>query len=266
MALALLAETAAAVPVTLSSASVSTPHELLAPFQASTDSFKALPAFPETLVYNVSWGLLSVGQATLSVPAMTLLNGKPAYHIVSEAVSNSFCDAFYKVRDLNESWMDARTLASLGYSKKLREGSFFRDEWVLYDMDKLTFLSKKVNKDGSYEYGEGSIPPRVQDILSSAYYLRTRENLQPGTEITLDVNTKQNWPLVIRVLKKERVKTPAGDFEAVLIEPSLRQEGIFIQKGKRLQVWLSDDEKKIPLLMKVEVFFGHVTARLLKVL
>lgn len=255
-----------AAPLALNRENVSHPHELLAPFTASTESFKALPVFPETLVYDVSWGLLSVGEATLSVPMLTLLNGKPAYHIVSEAVSNSFCDAFYKVRDLNESWMDARSLTSLGYSKKLREGSFFRDEWVLYDTEKLTFLSKKVNKDGSYEYGEGSIPPQVQDVLSSAYFLRTRPNLEPGAEIVLDVNTKQNWPLVIRVVKKERVKTGVGTFDAVLVEPALRQEGIFIQKGKKLQVWLSDDDKRMPLLMKVEVFFGHVTARLSKVL
>jgi hypothetical protein len=255
-----------AQPVALTKEEVSDPHELLSPFKGSTDSFKALRAFPETLIYDVSWGFLSVGEATLSVPNVALLNGKPAYHIVSEAVSNKFCDNFFEVRDLNESWMDARTLTSLGYKKRLREGSFFRDEWVLYDTEKLAFLSKKVNRDATYEYGAGAIPPRVQDILSSLYFIRDRKDLSPGAEIVVDVNTKQNWPLVIRVIKKARVKTPAGTFETVLVEPFLRQEGIFIQKGKRLRVWLSDDEKKIPVLMQAEVFFGHITARLSKVL
>jgi len=33
-----------------------------------------------------------------------------------------------------------------------------------------------------------------------------------------------------------------------------------------LQVWLTDDSKKTPVQLKVEVFFGHVTAKLSKML
>jgi hypothetical protein len=169
------------------------------------------------------------------------------------------------VRDLNESWIDAATLTSLGYSKKLREGHFVRDEWVSYDTVKREFLARWVGKDSNYSVKRGTIPATVQDILSAMYFVRAQK-LEPGRDITLDVNTKNNWPLVVRVVKREKVKTPAGTFNTVLVEPGLRQEGLFIQKGKKLQVWLTDDDRKIPVQMKVEVFFGHVSAKLSKML
>ena len=245
---------------------VADPADVIKPHSGSTETFKALPVFPEHLVFDVSWGVLGVGHATLRVEEVVQLNGKPAYELISEAVSNKFCDGFYKVRDLNKAWLDARTLTSLGYKKQLREGNFFRDEWVLYDYEKRVFNARKINKDGTFEVFTGTIPARVHDVLSSIYYLRSQPKLEPGTELVVDVNTRQNWPLVMRVVKRMRINTPAGSFKTVLIEPALRQEGIFIQKGKKLQVWVTDDERKMPVLMKVEVFFGHITARLSKVL
>lgn len=244
---------------------LSSPYEIIGATLPASDLGKSLPVFPERLVYSISWGILAVGQATLVAEQIVDFNGKPAYALISEAKSNAFCDTFHKVRDLNESWVDAQTLGSLGYSKKLREGHFFRDEWVLFDSAAGTYHARTINRDGSFRVQTGTAPAFVQDILSSLYYVRSQP-LVIGSEIVLDVNTKENWPLVTRALKRERIKTPAGTFNTVLVEPSLRREGIFIQKGKRLRIWLSDDERRMPVLIKVEVFFGHVTARLSKML
>ena len=221
--------------------------------------YARLPVFPEKLTMDVTWGLLSVGEATLGVDKLVMFNGRPAYHLVSEARSNSFCDAFYAVRDLNESWVDARTLTSLGYSKKLREGLYYRDVWVLYDRDAGTFVERQTKKNGSFTVKTGTIPAQVQDILSSVYFLRTHD-LPDGGQVVVDVNTPENWPLVVKVTKRETVKLARGRTPAVLIEPAMRREGLFIQKGKRLRLWLSDDAAKRPLMMKVDVFFGHITA------
>ncbi|MFI5362267.1 MAG: DUF3108 domain-containing protein [Elusimicrobiota bacterium] len=238
---------------------VISPSQLMGAEIPYSPAFKRLPVFPEKLVMDVTWGLLSVGQATMNVDKLVMFNGRPAYHLVSEARSNSFCDTFYQVRDLNESWLDARTLTSLGYSKKLREGHFFRDEWVLYDRDAGTFVNRRTNKNGSYSVRVGTIPVQVQDILSSVYFVRAHD-LSVGGEMVVDVNTPDNWPLVVKVSKHEDVEAMGGTHPAVLVEPAMRREGLFIQKGKRLRLWLSDDAARRPLMMKVEVFFGHVTA------
>ena len=238
---------------------VLSPSQLMGSEVPLSPSFMRLPVFPEKLTLDVSWGLLSVGEATMSVDKIVMFNGRPAYHLVTEARSNAFCDTFYEVRDLNESWLDARTLTSLGYSKKLREGHFIRDEWVLYDRDAGTFVDRRTNKDGSFSVRTGTIPAQVQDILSSVYFVRAHE-LPDGGKVIVDVNTPDNWPLVVKVTKRETVKVPERKGPSVLVEPAMRREGLFIQKGKRLRLWLSDDAERRPLMMKVEVFFGHVTA------
>jgi len=251
--------------VEISSSSITEPHQLSEGKVELPTGLARLTVFPEELVYDVSWGIVAVGRATLGVREVVRFNGTPSYHVVSEAKSNGFCDTFYKVRDINESWIDARSLTSHGYSKKLREGRFFRDEWVIYDKPAGRFLSKKTDRSGAFTWSAGTIPVVVQDILSSVYYVRSQD-LAPGGEVVVDVNTKRTWPLVVRVLRRETVKTPAGTFPCLVVEPALRDEGIFIQKGRKLQLWLTDDERKVPVLMRVEVFFGHVTARLAKML
>ncbi len=245
--------------------SIISPSQLVGPEVPYHPDYKPLPAFPEKITLAMSWGMLSVGEATMSVNKIVMFNGRPAYHLVNEARSNSFCDTFYAVRDLNESWLDARTLTSLGYSKKLREGHFWRDEWVLYDRDEGRFVARRVNKDGTFAVRTGTIPASVQDVLSSVYYVRAQP-LPDGGEVVVDVNTPDNWPLVVKVTDRETVKAPLGKFRTVLVEPAMRREGLFVQKGKRLRLWLSDDARRAPVLMKVEVFFGHVTAALKEML
>lgn len=245
--------------------SIVSPSQLIGPEIPYSPAFLPLPVFPEKLTFAMSWGLVSVGEATLGVDRIVMFNGRPAYHIVSEAKSNSFCDTFYRVRDLNESWLDARTLTSLGYSKKVREGHFFRDEWVLYDRDAGTFVNRRMGKDGSFNVRVGTIPAQVQDILSSIYFVRVHP-LRDGEEVRVNVNTPDNWPLRIQVMKREKARVPAGRFDAVLAEPAMIREGIFVQKGKRLRLWFSDDDKKRLLMMKADVFFGSITGALREML
>ena len=254
----------ALAPAPITSAAVQNPYDLIRGTIAATQELSGVSWFNEVLEYEVKWGIFLVGQSSLRATKVEDFNWNPAVHIISEAMSNGFCDRFYKVRDLNESWVHAKTFASLGYSKKLREGDFFRDEWVLYDYTEKSYLSKTTKKDGTFTVKVGTMPVPVQDILSSLYYIRTKP-LKVGDEFTMDVNTKSTWPLVVKVLKKTRITVDAGTFDTVIVEPFLRQEGIFVQKGKRMQVWLTDDEHHYPVYLSVDVFFGSVSAALLKI-
>ncbi|MBI3548329.1 MAG: DUF3108 domain-containing protein [Elusimicrobia bacterium] len=266
LAVALIAHAgvAGAEKISLSSAALQSPYQLVRGTAAATAELEAMPWFNEELEYEVKWGIFVVGTSNLRTNKLENFNGTPAVRIVSEAKSNGFSDRFYKVRDLNESWIDAKTFNSLGYNKQLREGQFFRDEWVLYDYDAGSYLSRRTGKDGNYTVDVGTMPVPVQDILSSLYYLRTKP-LNVGDEVVMDVNTKSTWPLVARVTRKRRIETPAGEFDTVLVEPALRQEGIFVQKGKRLQVYMTDDKRHLPVYLSVDVFFGSVSASLTKV-
>jgi len=65
------------------------------------------------------------------------------------------------------------------------------------------------------------------------------------------------------VLGRERVKVPAGEFDCVAIEPMLNAGGIFKNKG-RLVIWITDDARRMPVLMRSKVTIGSVSVLLVE--
>ena len=61
----------------------------------------------------------------------------------------------------------------------------------------------------------------------------------------------------IRVLRRERVSVPAGEFNAIVVQPVIKSKGIFSENG-HAEVWLSDDRNRIMLQMKSGLSFGSI--------
>ena len=204
----------------------------------------------EKLVFTMHYGLISAGEATLEIRNIATIDSTACYRIVSDARTNEFFSTFFKVRDRYESYLDTTELYSLRYEKHIREGKFKRDEVVLFDQRAHT---------ATYKDKVVPIAPRTQDILSAFYYVRTLP-LEVGKDIALANHTDgKNYPLIIKVHRRERVKVDAGEFDCLVVEPILRGPGLFNQKG-RLTVWVTDDKYKMPVLMRSRVVLGHVSA------
>lgn len=204
----------------------------------------------EKLVYSVQYGIITAGEASLEIRNISVVDSIPCYNIVSNARTNDVFSVVFKVRDRFVSLMDTTNLVSVRYEKHLREGGFKRDESVSFDQK---------NHRARYADREVPIAPRTQDVLSSMYYVRTLP-LKVGQNIALANHTDgKNYPLVVKVLRKERVTVEAGSFDCIVIEPFLRGPGIFQQKG-RLTVWVTDDQYRLPVLMQSRVMIGAVSA------
>jgi len=226
-------------------------------FDASQSIERAVPnsAFDvgEKLNFIVRYGPVVAGSSTMSIPEIKKINGYETYKIVTEARSSAFFSAFFKVRDRVESFVDRDGLFSWRFEKHLREGKYQSDQYVEYDQVNGWAVSNK--KDSM------RIPPCVQDILSSFYYVRTQE-LEVGKSLFIDNHADNKlYPLEVKVHKKERIKVRAGEFDCVVVEPILRATGLFKSKG-RLLIWLTDDERKIPVQLKSKILIGYITAEL----
>jgi len=219
----------------------------------------------ENFVYAIRWGAVTGGYSSLSIDNLEPVDGRLAYHIVSKAHSTGMVNTFYPVNDRNEAWLDTQTPQSLRYEKNVREGKYRVHEVVQLDQTTHRFHEEEFRLDkNSHDQKDGQIPPNVLDILSSLYYVRTLP-LEVGKSFTIDVhNGDKTWPLVVNVKKRERVKVKAGKFDCYKVEPVLREPGIFISKGKKLEVWLTADARRMPVLMRSEIFIGHVSAELVK--
>jgi hypothetical protein len=235
---------------------------------ASTFTWRtfAHPALPqkEDLSFVVKWGLVTAGYSNLSIDGISMEHGRPAYHIVSEATSGGMVSAFYRVKDHNEAWLDQESIVSLRYEKRIVEGKYQIEETTLIDQPHRHFHLQSFRFDKNlYEQKEGDLPPDTLDVLGSLYYVRLLP-LEVGKTYVMDVLSGDKvYPLEVRVTKREKIKVPAGTFDAFRVEPLLRAPGIFIAKGKKLEVWLTADERHVPVRMRSEVFIGHVSAELL---
>jgi hypothetical protein len=224
-------------------------------FSQSGAVLDTLPAVPEpfrageSLRFTVQYGFIHAGSAWLEVPEVADWNGHRAWRLVARAESNGFFDKVYKVRNRIESLWDQDSLFSWRYFEDRHEGKYTANDTVTYEPDSLRM---HYNNGQSY-----AVPGPVQDALSSFYLTRT-EALPIGGRIGFDYHaSRKTSPMEVRVLGRETVKTPAGKFKCVVLEPLLKAGGIFKNKG-RLVIWLTDDERRIPVLMKSKVMIGSV--------
>jgi len=230
--------------------------------QVVNNAFKA----PETLHFVVKWGVISAGKSSLRIDGVDVIDGRPAYHLVSEAKTTGIADTFARVDDRNDAWLDVESLTTVRYTKRLREGKYKLDEEA--DLDQVNGIwrrnSHRIDKNRKEEK-QGPLPLYALDVFGSLFYARTLP-LEVGKTFTMDVLSGEKiYPLLLKVKKRETVKVPAGKFECFLVEPVLRGPGLFIAKGKKLEVWMTADERKMPVRMRSEVFIGHVAAELVKV-
>ena len=211
----------------------------------------------ENLVFDVYWKFVKVGKGTLEIKGLEDVNGRKAYHIYSQAKSAPFFDSFFKVRDTNESWLDTESLCSLRYFTNIYEGGWTKYEQLDFNHENKQFAR---NDDGTMKYGD--TVRWVQDVISSFYYIRTMD-LKVGDEYVFDAHSGDDtWPLKTKVIGKETVKVKAGTFDCLILEPSLREDaGLFKANGK-LKVWVTNDDRKMPVKMKSKIPVGSISAEL----
>ncbi len=219
--------------------------------------------FGEELNYKISWAFITAGEATIKADKI-LYNGKEySYQIETLAKSYPVIDKMFKVRDINMSWIKSDLSKSLGYWQSVREGSYKRDEWLNFDYQNNTYDMYKQNKKGNlYKFTTPFTGTEVFDVLSALYYVRNPKIALKDTIYFDIVNVNKQYPLKVVVHGKEKIKTKAGTFNCIVVEPMISGESIFVVKGKSLKVWLTDDEYRLPVKMAVEVFIGSVKAEL----
>lgn len=209
---------------------------------------------PEKLVYSLSWTGIPVGTATQEITG-----DETSRQIVSTAKSNDWLSAFFPVDDRTESKL-ARKEPYPGepriFRMLLKEGSRTRDREITFNR---TAGTARFHDRISGEQLDVAIGGDTLDIYSSFYFVR-HQSLAPGKSIYLNVlDSKQLHRIEVRVLRKERVKVPAGEFATIVLEPMVKSEGVF--EGKRgAYIWLTDDERRIPVKVQTKVRVGSVTA------
>jgi len=227
----------------------------------------------ETLVYSVKWDppwymfflpKMEAGELTFRFHGIDEYRGKPAVKIVVEASSSGTLAnmANMKVEDEFIFYSDPEMLCAEGSVSKIREGKRMRLLELEYFQDerRLNFrafdesvepprLQRNITKT--------DLPPCVRDPFSALYFYRTLP-LEKGYDRNLTIgNDDKVLEVGTRIENHELTETPAGKFIAWRIRTNALSGGLFSQSGD-FRIWVSADERKIPVRFEAKVRLGQV--------
>lgn len=209
----------------------------------------------ERLVYKLSYLGVPAGSAVMEVLKKSSVRGRSVYPVLSTVKSNKFVSVFYPVRDRIETFIDVKGGYSHRIEVKQRQGRKKRDKVIDFDQVRHRATQFKNDKIETFQ-----IPPKVQDSLSSLYHFRSQATFEVGKSTFIDVHeSNKNWELEIKVLNRETITTALGTFNTFKVKAYVRYEGIFMDKGD-VTLWLTDDERRIPVLIKTKIKIGSITA------
>jgi len=204
----------------------------------------------ERFVYTVYWSGFKAGDAILEIDTTT-----DGITITSRAMSSPFISIFYKVDDLSQSKLYHDGYPST-YILNIREGKYRRETITNFEANKIIY-NDRLKK----EMLEFNLEKRAFDPLSGFYEIRKRQLVVGRSEYIDIFDNKKLYNTEVQIIGKERITVPAGEFDTIVVKPLLKSEGIFMKKGD-IYIWLTDDNRKIPVMLKSKVKVGSFVAKL----
>jgi hypothetical protein len=219
----------------------------------------------ETLHYGIQWRVFNAGTAKLTmVPSDK--GGKQEWQSNLRLDSSGVIAAFYRVADDYSVHLEDDFCASTSVFSAL-EGKRSRETRVSYDRAKgrATFVEKDRLKNSILKAGQTDVPQCVSDVVGGVYRLRTMK-LEPGNSVRIPISDGKKMAQVrVDVQGREQIETKLGKFKTVRCEP-LVFNGVIFAKKATVQMWLTDDEKHLPVQIQVRLplVIGTITFQLEK--
>jgi hypothetical protein len=216
----------------------------------------------EDLEYEVEWRLVSAGRARLTLAqAGSKLQREMKLHLESTGLVSRL----YRIND------DYTANATENYCAEstfmaAHEGNREKETKVDFDAanHKATYHERDLVKNTTIAHEVG-IPVCSHDIISGLYQLRTMA-LEPGKTVYIPVSDgKRSVNMKIECQRREEIKTLLGPKKTLLCEIFAFNDVLYRRQG-HVHVWLSDDERRVPvqIVIRLQFTIGTVTLRLAK--
>ncbi len=214
----------------------------------------------EKLTFQLRWGVIPAGEATLEVLPPRVVDGKRAHHFVLTARTNSFLDVFYKIRQRIDAYPDLGLNRSLLYKEVHTVGHRKRDARIVFDWDHME--ARYIN------FGQVkkqvALDPGALDPLSVFYYSRM---FDPSRHPVLERPVTDGEKCVIgraAFVGRESLRVQGKTYDTFLIEPELKEVGGVFEKSKdaKIQIWVTADHRRIPVRLRSKVAIGSFTGDL----
>jgi hypothetical protein len=214
-----------------------------------------------TYVVYYNWGFLwvSAGEVTFSVK-----EDSQGYHLVCDGSSYSSYDWFFSVDNRYESFIDKESFLPFLSIRDVKEGNYQKYEEVEYDRSNHTAWTRRATtKEDPLNTTTSEIDYCVHDLLSIIYYARSspwRGNAQVGYEIPVDLffgKEQYDLALTYRSHEPEKRIKKLGVYDVLQFSPELI-EGELFSEGDEMNIWVTNDANKLPVLIESPLSVGKV--------
>lgn len=212
----------------------------------------------ESLFYSAEWRFIRAGEVELSFTGAAQSDMKlRTVGLVSKLID---------VNNVYRAMFDPG-FCVVNTSLEAHEGSRQRETKVTYDRQKkrASYLERDTVKNTVVTNKELDIPACVHDVTGGLQQLRHLLP-EPGKSIEAPMTDgKKVVSARVDSLGREKITTALGPFNTVKYEAFLFNGVLFRRKG-RLFIWLTDDGKRTPVQIRVQLPFyvGTVTLQLEK--
>lgn len=208
--------------------------------------------------HSLLTGKVTAGEAKLEVKQKAVSkNGRDTYHIVGSGQSKGAFNLFFKVDDRFESFVDRQAMIPWYFIRRTREGGYKKDDEVTFRQNNGLAISRNAVK---------RIPENTQDILSVFYYARTLDisDVKPNESFPLSFFLDDSlYVSKIVYLGREVVKTEVGTFNCLKFKPMVIKGEVFSEPYP-MELWITDDENRLPVMVKSAVIVGSVNMELIE--
>ncbi|HEX8983899.1 MAG TPA: DUF3108 domain-containing protein [Bryobacteraceae bacterium] len=233
--------------------------------QAPTNQEPAARSLPrkEALSYSIEWRFIHAGNARLVWQAAN--DGQDGWSTQLHLESAGLVSRLFKVNNDYTSRLNNR-LCIASSLLRASEGSRRRETSVTFDAArrKANSVERDLVKNQTLSQ-EIDIRPCEHDVVGALYVLRSMR-LEPGqsTEVAIS-DGKKAVMAKVEAQERETIKTDSGTHKTIRYEAFLFNNVLFRRSG-RLFVWLTDDDRRLPVQIRVRLPFyvGTVTLQLEK--
>lgn len=210
----------------------------------------------ETLTFTVDWRVFTAGTAVFH------LDGSGDTEKISATADTAGAvNMVFPVIDRFQSGFSTKTGCSTGFNKQIQEGRRKIASELMFDYEhgKQTQNERNLVK-GTATHKEANIPACVTDSLSAIFYTQSQPLTVGQTVYFPLADSMRTVTVGMKVESKEEIKTPAGTFQTVKVEPTA-DEGIVKNRG-HIWIWYTDDARHLPVQMQARLFWGTITFHL----
>jgi hypothetical protein len=199
----------------------------------------------ETLRYEAKLGYFPVGTASVVVTRLVRERGAEAFEFV---LTGRGGPPGWRVSYDLTSRVATDQFHSLRFHRRLVQGGKTDEHTYIMVPDSARYREEGIE-------GDWVAPPEPLDELAFLYYLRSAP-LQVGQSYSFDRYFKNGYnPVGVTVTGKESVPTAGGGTRPCLAV-------LVTSRGTSMQVWFSDDKRRLPVQLELPLPFGSVTLQL----